>query len=139
VCTGAGPQATEPHNAAAVAAAVASLVKRAVAYIKAAGSAHAQASAYTATQGGASAGLAAHCFAGAVPVIIASLATHCVPATVDNVLQTAGRGSRAAEEQQRASAALLAVLLARSLVALTDAMDAAAEAAGMPPAQLYAR
>jgi hypothetical protein len=36
-----------------------------------------------------------------------------------------------------ASAAVLAVLLARSLVVLTDAMDAAAEAAGMTP--LYAR
>jgi hypothetical protein len=43
------------------------------------------------------------------------------------------------QRQQHASAALLAVLLARSLVVLTDAMDAAAEAAGMTPAQLYAR
>jgi hypothetical protein len=42
-------------------------------------------------------------------------------------------------EQQQASAAVLAVLLARSLVALTNAMNAAAEAAGMTPAQLYAR
>jgi hypothetical protein len=65
--------------------------------------------------------------------------TSCVMAVADTVFQTARRDSRLAGEQQRASAALLAVLLARSLVVLTDAMDAAAAAAGMSPAQLYAR
>jgi hypothetical protein len=46
--------------------------------------------------------------------------------------------SCAALQQSRASAALL-VLLARSLVVLADAMEAAAAAAGMTPAQLFAR
>jgi pyrroline-5-carboxylate reductase len=57
----------------------------------------------------------------------------------ETVLQAACRDSRVDGEQQQASAALLAVLLAKSLVVLTDAMDAAAAAAGMTPAQLYAR
>jgi hypothetical protein len=47
--------------------------------------------------------------------------------------------SCAALQQSRASAALLAVLLARSLVVLADALEAAAAAAGMTPAQLFAR
>jgi hypothetical protein len=48
-------------------------------------------------------------------------------------------GSWASVQQCRASAALLVVLLARSLVVLADAMEAAAAAAGMTPAQLLAR
>jgi hypothetical protein len=63
----------------------------------------------------------------------------CVLAVHVLVLQTVLRDSSVDGEQQRASAALLAVLLARSLVVSTDALDAAAEAAGMSPAQLYAR
>jgi hypothetical protein len=50
--------------------------------------------------------------------------------------QTDGDSS---SSQSRASAALLAVLLARSAVLLADAMDAAAAAAGITPAQLSAR
>jgi hypothetical protein len=41
--------------------------------------------------------------------------------------------------QSRASAVLLAVLLARSAVVLADAMEAAAAAAGITPAELFAR
>jgi hypothetical protein len=48
-------------------------------------------------------------------------------------------GSRAAEEQHQAGAAVLGMLLARSLVVLADAQQQAAEAAGTSPAQLFAR
>jgi hypothetical protein len=129
VCSiaGLGPKLTD----GAVADAFASLLKRAVACIKAAGTSHAHASTYTA---GGTAGLAAHCFAAAVPLLVA-----CVLSIADTVLQRVRSDSAVAGQQQQASAALLTVLLARSLVALTDATDAAAEAAGMTPAQLYAR
>jgi hypothetical protein len=146
VCSIAGPHLTDPMVAEAVAGATASLVRGAAAGVKASGTEHAQASAHTAARGAGSEGMVAaahHCFAGAVPDLIASLSVQplkqCARATADAVLQTASRESSVVGEQQQASAALLAVLLARSLVVLTDAMDAAAESAGMTPAQLYAR
>jgi hypothetical protein len=61
----------------------------------------------------------------------------------DTASSSSGRSSSssssASSQQCRASAALLAVLVARSLVVLADALEAAAAAAGMTPAQLYAR
>jgi hypothetical protein len=50
-----------------------------------------------------------------------------------------GDCSSSSSSQSQASAALLAVLLARSAVVLADAMDTAAAAAGITPAQLFAR
>jgi hypothetical protein len=64
----------------------------------------------------------------------------CILALAESALSTAASNSSAVQQQQQqASAALLAVLLARSLMVLTDATQAAAEAAGMSKIQLYVR
>jgi hypothetical protein len=127
-------------TAAAVASALLSLMKRAAGCIQAAGQAQGQAGQPAAGKVEA----AARCFPAAVPTIMQS----CMAKLADSLAATAaacassggdGGGSTAKQHQVRAGAALLAVLLARSLVMLADAQEAAAVAAGSSTAQLFAR
>jgi hypothetical protein len=152
-----------PDAVTAYASAFTSVVKRAAVNIKAAGSvqAEAQQQLMHSSQPATAAAGAAQFFPAVVPdltmTLLASMA--CNVSSVVAQLQlrhqanaarfnTTSRGSssssssgssNAAAQQSMASAALLAVLLARSLVVLADAMEAAAAAAGMTPAQLFAR
>jgi hypothetical protein len=142
-----------PAAAAAAATALASVVKRAAGFIKAAG-AVADEPVLTAD----SLQLAACCFPAVAPAILTTLgnlAGMCCAALAWDMQQQqqqqqhvaaasgveGGNSSSSSSRcsQSWASAVLLAVLLARSAVVLADAMDAAAAAAGITPAQLLAR
>jgi hypothetical protein len=156
-----------PTAAAAAATALASLVRRAAVFTKAAGAAHA-AVAHELPAGRLQ--LAAYCFPAVVTMLFRSLGelgcSMCKAAhTWGNHHQqtmiaqgsnggsssmissnaamphaaTTSNSSSSGSSQSWASAALLAVLLARSAVVLADAMDAAAAAAGITPAELFAR
>jgi hypothetical protein len=125
----------------AAASALASVVKKAAACVTASGNAQRAApmpaKPQDLLQADEVAETAAQCFAAAVPRLI----ERCFTVVCRVALGAAASSSSDVQQQQQqqASIALLAVLLARTLVVLTDAMDAAAEAAGMTPAQLYAR
>jgi hypothetical protein len=157
---------TAPAAAAAAATALASVVKRAVGFLKEAGAAHA---ANAAVPEGSSYQLAVHCFPAGV-LVLSQIFGHlaeslCEVAPSWDIQQpqqqqqhtATAKGSYggssmnssdtamphastiSSSSQGRASAALLAVLLARSAVVLADAVDAAAAAAGITTAELLTR
>jgi hypothetical protein len=123
----------------AVASALTSVMKRSTACIAAAGAAQAQAGLQPAAN---KAEAAVRCFPAAVPEYIMKHCLHRLACRL-SLETSAGAGSmvqqQQQQQQQQASKALLAVLLAKSLLMLADAMEAAAAAAGMTPAQLFAR
>uniref|UniRef100_A0A383WBX8 phytol kinase n=1 Tax=Tetradesmus obliquus TaxID=3088 RepID=A0A383WBX8_TETOB len=86
---------------------------------------------------------AASCFPAAVPSIMQSclgtLAGSLAAAAAATAAAGGDGGSMFSQQQHRASAALLAVLLGRSLVTMADAQEAAAAGAGSTTAQLFAR
>jgi hypothetical protein len=159
----------DPAAVTALASALATVMKRAAVFIKAADAAgssnteHGAAGAAVDAQSNAElltmpaadrVGMAARCFPAAAPVLvgyacsIADCLQQAVQGWVGHLQQqaankaesTATAGcSSSSSSQSRASAALLAVLLARSAVVLADAMEAAAAAAGSTPAELLSR
>jgi hypothetical protein len=143
-------------DAAAVTAylsAVSTVVKRAAMLTKAAGSTHAEAQ--QATSSGRGRGMsgqqqaAAQYFPALAPllfnVLLGSIEAGITHMAMQLFFETTSSISSSSSSscgsinQCRASAMLLAVLVARSLVVLADAMEAAAAAAGMAPEQLFAR
>jgi hypothetical protein len=141
---------------ATVASALASLVKRAAACLKAAGAAQAAAGAPPAAN---TPELASYCFPAIVPILHnltadivdvklpddgpeSSASTAAAAAAAGGALHPSSNSSSSSTDelqQCRARLMLLAVLVARSLVVLADAMEAAAAAAGMTAPQLFAR
>jgi hypothetical protein len=132
---------------AQMASALVSVVKKAVVCIKAAGSMQ--------NQPRPSAGsyeLGEYCFAAAAPAFtsillqpaaafVSRLAKGDIAGDAGNATSSSSAPSTQRQQQQQhmPSLALLAVLLARSLVVLADALEAAAEAAGSTAPQLFAR
>jgi hypothetical protein len=155
---GGGHLLGQPYTCAALASAVAGFAKWTGLRIRAAGEAQREPQ----QQAGDGAVL---CFPAAVPALVGTLLAPTGEAlclAVQQQQHAAGFTTRAAssisdgscssssggsvqvassveQEQCRASAVLLAVLLARSLAVLTDAMEAAAVAADSTPAQLFTR
>jgi hypothetical protein len=131
----------------ALASALASVTKRAAMFARQAGAMHAQQQQQQPAAG--SEALSAFCFPAALKavrhdmlgeaVLGVKLAAREYVGEMYRPLDSSGAASSSSLLKQRSSVVLLAVLAVRSLLALADAMEAAAAAAGMTAAQLYAR
>jgi hypothetical protein len=128
----------------ALAPALGSVVKRAAMFVRAAGVAQAL------PRPAGTPELAAHCFAAAVPALADCLLETAgaeLSSSVQDLQQqptevhagSSSGSSTGSIQQSMQSIALLTVLLARSLVVLSNAQEAAAAAADTTPAQLFAR